>query len=96
MVFAHIGNTKFFLDRDGQLTQVTTDHTVTQSLLEQRKITPSEAVNHTERAILTRALGVFPDVKPDIKRGAVSKGDILLLGVASGKCRFTTLRKLQY
>ena len=93
MVFAHIGNTKFLLDREGNLTQVTTDHTVTQSLLEQRKITPSEAVNHPERAILTRGIGVFPDAKPDIKRGMLARGDILLL-VSDGITEHLTLPEI--
>nr|WP_235887974.1 PP2C family serine/threonine-protein phosphatase [Neobacillus paridis] len=79
ITFVHIGNTKFFLLREGNLIQMTTDHTVTEQLLKVKKITKEEALIHPERAYLTKGIGIFPKAEPDIVSGAVAKEDILIL-----------------
>jgi PPM family protein phosphatase len=52
----HIGDTRAYLLRGGELFQITHDHTVVQSLLDEGRLTPEEAVSHPERSLLLRAL----------------------------------------
>jgi serine/threonine protein phosphatase PrpC len=52
----HIGDTRAYLLRDGELHQITHDHTQVQSLLDEGRLTPEEAESHPDRAMLTRAL----------------------------------------
>ena len=47
--------------------------------MDQRKITKEEVRTHPERATLTKALGVWEDIEPDIFSGKVNTGDILFL-----------------
>lgn len=52
-----VGDSRVYQLRDGTLTQLTTDHSLTQALLEHGTITPEEAVNHKYRNVLYRYLG---------------------------------------
>ena len=52
----HVGDSRCYLLRNGQLRQLTTDHTYAQWLLEQQAITPEEALLHPQRSVITRAL----------------------------------------
>ncbi|GMM97258.1 PP2C family serine/threonine-protein phosphatase [Microbacterium sp. UBA1612] len=61
-VIAHIGDSRIYLYRDGSLTQITTDHTFVQRLVESGRITPEEARYHPRRSVLMRVLG---DMDPD-------------------------------
>lgn len=56
-VIAHIGDSRIYLFRDGQLTQITTDHTFVQRLVESGRITEDEARYHPRRSVLMRVLG---------------------------------------
>ncbi|GAA1949351.1 PP2C family protein-serine/threonine phosphatase [Microbacterium aquimaris] len=61
-VIAHIGDSRIYLYRDGSLTQITTDHTFVQRLVDSGRITPEEARYHPRRSVLMRVLG---DMDPD-------------------------------
>ncbi|MCC2032824.1 PP2C family protein-serine/threonine phosphatase [Microbacterium allomyrinae] len=61
-VIAHIGDSRIYLFRDGTLTQITTDHTFVQRLVDSGRITPEEARYHPRRSVLMRVLG---DMDPD-------------------------------
>jgi PPM family protein phosphatase len=61
-VIAHIGDSRIYLFRDGALTQITTDHTFVQRLVDSGRITPEEARFHPRRSVLMRVLG---DMDPD-------------------------------
>ncbi|HEY6800522.1 MAG TPA: protein phosphatase 2C domain-containing protein, partial [Agromyces sp.] len=61
-VIAHIGDSRIYLFRDGALTQITTDHTFVQRLVDSGRITPEEARYHPRRSVLMRVLG---DMDPD-------------------------------
>jgi PPM family protein phosphatase len=52
----HIGDTRAYLLRGGELFLITHDHTVVQSLIDEGRLTPEEAVSHPERSLLLRAL----------------------------------------
>ncbi|WP_029150632.1 PP2C family protein-serine/threonine phosphatase [Microbacterium indicum] len=56
-VIGHIGDSRIYLYRDGALTQITTDHTFVQRLVETGRITPEEARYHPRRSVLMRVLG---------------------------------------
>ncbi|MDQ1205194.1 PP2C family serine/threonine-protein phosphatase [Microbacterium sp. SORGH_AS_0862] len=61
-VIAHIGDSRIYLFRDGAMTQITTDHTFVQRLVDSGRITPEEARYHPRRSVLMRVLG---DMDPD-------------------------------
>lgn len=65
LALAHIGDSRVYRYRDGQLTQMTTDHTFVQRLVESGRITPEEAAVHPRRAVLMRVLGDV-DASPEI------------------------------
>lgn len=57
MAMVHIGDSRAYLLRGGDLTQVTTDHSFVQYLVETGEITPEEAAHHPKRSVLLRVLG---------------------------------------
>lgn len=64
-VIAHIGDSRIYLWRDEALTQVTTDHSFVQRLIDSGRITPEEARYHPRRSVLMRVLGDM-DAHPEI------------------------------
>lgn len=64
-VIAHIGDSRIYLYRDGALTQITTDHTFVQRLVDSGRITPEEARYHPRRSVLMRVLGDM-DAEPEL------------------------------
>lgn len=77
---AHIGDSRVYRFRGGELTQMTTDHTFVQRLVESGRITPEEAAVHPRRAVLMRVLGDV-DASPEIDTAVldVKPGDRWLL-----------------
>jgi protein phosphatase len=57
VVIAHIGDSRVYLSRDGAVTQITSDHTFVQKLLDTGRITAEEALTHPRRSVLMRVLG---------------------------------------
>ncbi|HWI32613.1 MAG TPA: Stp1/IreP family PP2C-type Ser/Thr phosphatase [Microbacterium sp.] len=79
-VIAHIGDSRIYLYRDGQLTQITTDHTFVQRLVESGRITEEEARYHPRRSVLMRVLGdMSADPEVDTFIMATQDGDRWLL-----------------
>ncbi|HYZ10592.1 MAG TPA: Stp1/IreP family PP2C-type Ser/Thr phosphatase [Actinomycetota bacterium] len=76
---AHVGDSRAYLLRDGELQRITTDHTVVEGLVEKGELTPHEASIHPQRSILTRAIGVEGEVQVDQGSIDVLPGDRLLL-----------------
>ncbi len=76
---AHVGDSRAYLLRDGQLTRLTTDHTVVNRLVQQGRIMPEDADRHPQRSYLERALGVDPEVEVDVHVLDMSPGDRVLL-----------------
>ena len=77
--FAHVGDSRAYLYRDGELTQLTTDHTVVAEYLRRGTITPEEVATHPQRSLITRALGLQADLEVDTGQEPVRPGDRLLL-----------------
>ncbi|HET6502164.1 MAG TPA: Stp1/IreP family PP2C-type Ser/Thr phosphatase [Amycolatopsis sp.] len=63
---AHVGDSRAYLLRDGELDQITRDHTVVQELVDQGRITAEVAATHPSRSVLTRALQSGGEADPDL------------------------------
>jgi protein phosphatase len=77
--FAHVGDSRAYLLRDGQLERLTEDHSLVEELLRQGRLTEEEAEEHPQRSIITRALGPEPDVDVDTFTLAAADGDVFLI-----------------
>jgi len=65
LYYVHVGDTRLYLIRDGQITKVTRDHSYVGRLVEAGMISQEQAENHPQRNILTAALGTNPDLIMD-------------------------------
>uniref|UniRef100_UPI0020293E08 Stp1/IreP family PP2C-type Ser/Thr phosphatase n=1 Tax=Actinotalea sp. C106 TaxID=2908644 RepID=UPI0020293E08 len=99
LAMAHIGDSRAYLLREGELTQVTTDHSFVQHLVNTGKITPEEAEHHPQRSVLLRVLGDFDmEIVPDLSVREARAGDRWMLcsdglsGVVSNDTLAETLR----
>ena len=68
LALAHIGDSRIYRFRDGELVQITADHTFVQRLVDSGRITPEEAAVHPRRSVLMRVLGDV-DAAPEIDTG---------------------------
>jgi PPM family protein phosphatase len=76
---AHVGDSRAYLLRDGEFTQVTEDHTVVGRMEREGKLTKEEAARHPHRNVITRALGIEVDVDVDTWELELTEGDRLLI-----------------
>ncbi|GIG26748.1 Stp1/IreP family PP2C-type Ser/Thr phosphatase [Cellulomonas denverensis] len=102
LAMVHLGDSRGYLLRDGVLTQVTSDHTFVQHLVNTGKITPEEAEHHPQRSVVMRVLGDFDsDIAPDLSVREARSGDRWLLcsdglsGFVSGDTIARTLHEIQ-
>jgi serine/threonine protein phosphatase PrpC/DNA-binding transcriptional MerR regulator len=79
LALVHVGDTRAYLLRGGELFQITHDHTVVQSLIDQGRLTAEEALSHPERALLLRALDGTQAAMPDLSLHEVRPRDRYLL-----------------
>ena len=75
----HIGDTRCYRIRKNKITQLSTDHTLIQELLDQRAITENEIKTHPQRSLLTQALMGRDDLQPEIVLNDAKLGDRFLL-----------------
>ncbi len=75
----HIGDSRAYLLRAGECYQITHDHTVVQSLLDDGKITPDEVASHPQRSLILRALAANREYDADLQLREVQAGDRYLL-----------------
>jgi len=75
----HVGDSRCYLLRDGELAQITHDHTLVQSLVDDGRISQDEASTHPQRSLITRALDGRPDVELDLSMRETRVGDRYLL-----------------
>jgi serine/threonine protein phosphatase PrpC len=78
LALAHIGDSRAYLLRDGELSQITHDDTFVQTLIDDGRITAEEANHHPQRSLLLRALN-GQDVEPDLSMREARTGDRYLL-----------------
>lgn len=79
LALVHIGDTRAYLLRGGELSQLTQDHTWVQSQVDQGKLDRAEAASHPQRALLVRALGAGGQVEADLALRTALAGDRYLL-----------------
>ena len=65
VAIGHVGDSRAYRFRDGELERLTEDHSLVEELVRQGKLTPEEAEVHPQRSIITRALGPEPEVEVD-------------------------------
>jgi serine/threonine protein phosphatase PrpC len=89
LAVANVGDSRAYVFAQGELTQLTEDHSVPEELVRQGQLDPDEVENHPQRHILTRALGITPDIEVDLWEILPYTGDRLLL-CSDGLCRELT------
>ena len=78
LFLAHVGDSRAYVLRGDALYGLTDDHTLSRAL-RARGSTPAEAAAHPQGHMLVRALGVYPDVHPDVAFYDLAPGDVFLL-----------------
>ncbi|TFV45985.1 PP2C family serine/threonine-protein phosphatase [Blastococcus sp. TF02A_35] len=78
LALCHVGDSRAYLLRDGQFTQITHDDTFVQTLIDDGRITAEEANHHPQRSLLLRALN-GQEVEPDLSMREARAGDRYLL-----------------
>jgi serine/threonine protein phosphatase PrpC len=79
LAIGHVGDSRAYRLRDGELEQLTDDHSLVGELVRRGELTPEEAAVHPQRSVITRALGTEPDVDVDVFTVEARDGDIFLL-----------------
>ena len=79
IAIGHVGDSRMYRFRDGELERLTHDHSLVEEFVRQGKLTPEEAEVHPQRSIITRALGPEPEVEVDTYTHAGRDGDVYLL-----------------
>jgi serine/threonine protein phosphatase PrpC len=77
--FAHVGDSRAYLLRDGALQRLSEDHSLVSELVRQGQLSEVEAEQHPQRSVITRALGTDEDVQIDTFSLEAHSGDMLLL-----------------
>ena len=77
--FAHVGDSRAYLLRDGALQRLSEDHSLVHELVRQGQLSEVEAEQHPQRSVITRALGTDEQVQIDAFSLEAKPGDVLLL-----------------
>jgi protein phosphatase len=76
---AHVGDSRAYCLREGELLRLTDDHSLVDELIKQGRLTPEEAEEHPQRSVITRALGPEPAVEVDVRSLRARSGDVYLI-----------------
>ena len=74
IAIAHVGDSRAYCLRDGELLRLTDDHSLVDELMRQGRLTPEEAVEHPQRSVITRALGIEGAVEVDTRSFKAQRG----------------------
>ena len=75
----HVGDSRAYRIRNGELEQLTEDHSLVADLMRSGRLTPEEADAHPQRSVITRALGTDAEVDVDMVTIDIEPGDLFLL-----------------
>lgn len=76
---ANVGDSRAYILSNGELRQITRDHSFVQEMVDTGRLTPDEAKEDPRKNIITRALGVGKNLRIDFYEEALAEGDVLLL-----------------
>ena len=76
---AHVGDSRAYLIHEDAICQITRDHSVVQEMVEAGQITQEEARAHPNKNVITRALGIVPEIAIDYSEVTLQRGDALIL-----------------
>ena len=79
VALCHIGDSRAYLLRDDDFQQITRDHTLVQSLVDEGRLSPEAAATHPQRSLVMRALQSSTDAEPDLAMREAMLGDRYLL-----------------
>lgn len=79
LTVANVGDSRVYVIHEGQIRQVSRDHSLVADLVRAGQITPEEARHHEERNVIYRSLGTQADVEVDVFAETVAEGDMLIL-----------------
>ena len=78
LYFANVGDSRLYLIND-KIRQLSKDHSLVEEMVRLGGIKEEEAKNHPDKNIITRAIGVKPDVEADVYEYRLKKGDVILM-----------------
>jgi PPM family protein phosphatase len=78
LTIGHVGDSRAYLMREGELRQITNDHSLVEELVRGGELTPEQAEVHPQRSIITRALGIDPRIDVDVYPIELQAGDRIL------------------
>lgn len=78
-IVINVGDSRAYLISNGQMRQITRDHSVVEDMIDRGDITREESRNHPNKNLITRAVGTVPDIACDTFIFDIKKGDYLLL-----------------
>ena len=93
-LIGQVGDSRVYLLRDGELQQLTKDHSYVQEQVDAGFLTPEQARYHPYSNVITRCVGASPEVEPDIYEGDVKVGDLFLVA-SDGLTGMVDDRRLQ-
>jgi PPM family protein phosphatase len=79
VTIAHVGDSRAYVLRDGELTRLTHDHSLVGELVARGKLTEEQAETHPQRSVITRALGPEPEVQVDVQVYQARAGDLFMV-----------------
>ena len=79
VLFAHVGDSRIGLVRNGEYHQLTSDHSLVNALLKAGQITEEEAAHHPQRNIITKSIGQKDELQPDFGMVTVEAGDFIVI-----------------
>jgi len=79
VTFAHVGDSRIYRLRHGELKQLTQDHSLVQEMIDNGYLSQEEAMISSSRNLITRALGIAPDVDVDVETQDIDLEDVYLL-----------------
>ncbi len=78
-VVGHVGDSRIYLVRDGEMHQLTRDHSLVQEQVDAGLLTPEQARKHPKSNVITRCIGMADEIEPDVFDGEARIGDAFLL-----------------
>lgn len=93
-LIGHVGDSRIYLVRDGEMRQLTRDHSLVQEQVDAGIITPEQARHHPQSNVITCCIGMSSDIDPDIVQGETRVGDVFLLA-SDGLTGMVEDRRLQ-